>query len=112
MNVQCDSKVAAQLRDFAPVGSFICNSEVQYLTHISSLRKTTVGSNVRHPRCVLYNSMQLGMLTLTVEHNYIYFYYKEFTTATCFGPICGPSSGCGCKLLVIKTNIVVFDVKC
>ena len=28
-------------------------------------------SNVRHPRCVLYNSKQLGMLTLTVEHNYM-----------------------------------------
>jgi len=33
----------------------------------------TVGSNVRHPRCVLHNSKQLGMLTLTVEHNYICF---------------------------------------
>jgi len=51
-------------------------------------------SNVRHPRFVLYNSKQLGMLTLNVEHKYICFYYKEFTT-TCFGPICGPSSGCG-----------------
>jgi len=30
-------------------------------------------SNVRHPRCVLYNSKGLGMLTLTVEHNYICF---------------------------------------
>jgi len=47
--------------------------------------------NVRHPRCILYNSKQLAMLTLNVEHNYICFYYKEFTT-TCFGPICGPSS--------------------
>ena len=35
------------------------------------------------------------MLTLNVEHNYICSYYKEFTTTTCFGPICGPSSGCG-----------------
>ena len=26
--MQCDSKVAAQLRDFTLVGSFICNSEV------------------------------------------------------------------------------------
>jgi len=26
--VQCDSKVAAQLRDFTPVGSFISNPEV------------------------------------------------------------------------------------
>jgi len=35
------------------------------------------------------------MLTLNVENNNICFYYKEFTTTTCFGPICGPSSGCG-----------------
>lgn len=26
--MQCDSKVAARLRDFTPVGSFICNPEV------------------------------------------------------------------------------------
>jgi len=57
--------------------------------------KARNNSNVRHPRCVLYNSKQLGMLTLNVEHNYICFYYKEFITTTCFGPICGPSSGCG-----------------
>jgi len=31
-------------------------------------------SNVRHPHCVLYSSKELGMLTLTVEHNYIYYY--------------------------------------
>jgi len=31
-------------------------------------------SNVRHPRFVLYNSKELGMLTLTVEHNYICYY--------------------------------------
>ena len=30
-------------------------------------------SNVRHLRCVLYNNEWLGMLTLTVEHNYIWF---------------------------------------
>jgi len=37
------------------------------------------------------------MLTLSVEHNYICFLLniQEFTTRTCFGPICGPSSGCG-----------------
>ena len=28
-----------------------------------------LNSNVRHPLCVLYNSKQLGMLTLTVQHN-------------------------------------------
>jgi len=66
-------------------------------TESSKSRRTTdaSSSNVRHPRCVWYNSNELGMLTLTVEHNYICFYYKEFTTTTCFGPICGPSSGCG-----------------
>jgi len=31
-------------------------------------------SNVRHPRCVLYNSKELGMLTLTVENNCICYY--------------------------------------
>ena len=31
-------------------------------------------SNVRHPRCVLYNSKELGILTLTIEHNYIHYY--------------------------------------
>jgi len=30
--------------------------------------------NVRHPRCVLYNSKELGMLTITVEHNYMCYY--------------------------------------
>ena len=40
-------------------------------------------------------SKQLGILTLTVEHNCIVFMLQEFTTTTCFGPICGPSSGCG-----------------
>jgi len=41
------------------------------------------GSNVCHPHCVLYNSKELGMLTLTFEHNYN-----------------------------IIINIVVFDCKC
>jgi len=35
-------------------------------------------SDVRHPRCVLYNSKELGIVILTVEHNYIcLYYYKE-----------------------------------
>jgi len=29
---------------------------------------------MRHPHCVLYNSKELGKLTLTVKHNYIYYY--------------------------------------
>jgi len=47
--------------------------------------------------CLIYDMTgckELGMLKLNVKQNYIYFYYKEFTTTTsCFGPICGPSSG-------------------
>jgi len=35
-------------------------------------KNMTENSNVRHPRCVLYSSKELGILTLTVEHNYIY----------------------------------------
>ena len=44
----------------------------------------------------IFRKKGLGMLTLTVEHNYIYLILilQGFTT-TCFGPICGPSSGCG-----------------
>jgi len=30
--------------------------------------KSSSNSNMRHPRCVLYNSKELGMLTLNVEH--------------------------------------------
>ena len=53
-------------------------------------------SDVCHPRCVLYNSKELGVLILTIEHNYIclYYYKEDIITTTCFGPICGPSSGC------------------
>ena len=67
----------------------------QHRYYAQACERQTMNSYVRHPRCVLYNSKELGMLTLNVEHNYICFYYKEFTTTTCFGPICGPSSGCG-----------------
>jgi hypothetical protein len=70
-------------------------------------------SNVRHPRCVLYDNTGLGMLTLTVRYVntlltltvryvnsysrtqlYLFLILQEFTM-TYFGPICGPSSGCG-----------------
>jgi len=38
---------------------------------------------------VQYNSKQLGVLILTVEHNYIcLWYYRRIITTTCFGPIC------------------------
>jgi len=44
------------------------------------------------------NSKELGVLILTVEHNYITVFAsvitRRVTTTTCFGPICGPSSGC------------------
>jgi len=43
-------------------------------------------SNVRHSRCVLHNSKELGLLTFTVEHNscpslsnYIYIYILYIT---------------------------------
>jgi len=52
-------------------------------------------SDVRHSHCVLYNSKELGVLILTVEQsNICLYYYKEDIITTCFGPICGPSSGC------------------
>jgi len=38
---------------------------------------TSPASNVRHPRCVLYSSKELGMLTLTVKHNYLLLYYRS-----------------------------------
>ena len=45
-----------------------------------------------------FNSKELGVLILTVEHNYITIFAsiitRRVTTTTCFGPICGPSSGC------------------
>jgi len=48
------------------------------------------------------------MLTLTVERNYICFLsIQEFTTTTCFGPICGPSSGCGWTFSLGYTSIRV-----
>ena len=44
---------------------------------------------------VVYYSKELGVLILTVEHNYIcLLYYRGIITTTCFGPICGSSSGC------------------
>ena len=50
--------------------------------------------SVVHFRCGYSCGSELGMLTLTVEHNYICYYiigvYNDI-----FGPICGPSSGCG-----------------
>ena len=44
---------------------------------MKNVDKSSHNSNVRHPRCVLYNSKELGMLTVSVEHNYTCFYYKS-----------------------------------
>ena len=52
------------------------------------------------------------MLTLTVEHNYHCYYYMEFTTTTCFGPICGPSSGCGQTQSLGYTSMRVEAMGC
>ena len=41
---------------------------------------------MRHPRCVLYNSKQLGMLTLTVEHIYICYYITGVYNNNMFRP--------------------------
>ena len=53
-------------------------------------------SDVRHPRCVLYNSKELSVVIHTVKHNYItsIIVTMRVLTTTCFGPTCGPSSGC------------------
>ena len=33
--------------------------------------------------------------TYSGTHLYLFLILQEFTTTTCFGPICGPSPGCG-----------------
>jgi len=42
---------------------------------------------VRHPLCVLYNSKQLGMLTLTVERNYTCYYIIGVYNNNMFRPL-------------------------
>jgi len=46
------------------------HSLVHGVTSLKTAHELNV-SNVRHPRRDLYNSKELDMLTLTVEHNYI-----------------------------------------
>jgi hypothetical protein len=46
------------------------NIDLQFIVFLVP-KYVTINSNVRHPLCVLYDSKGLGMLTLTVEHNYI-----------------------------------------
>jgi len=44
-------------------------------------------SDVRHPRCVLYNSKELSVVIHTVKHNYICLcYYNESSNNNMFQP--------------------------
>jgi len=87
--------ISTTVRKFKKKCTWVNRDQIDVTCFIISLFNAQHNSNVRLPRGVLYNSKQLGMLTLTVEHNYICYYYKEFRTTTCFGSIYGPSSGCG-----------------
>ena len=58
--------------------------------------KRHLNSDVRHPRCVSYNGKELRVeyaqsntTILTTIINIM-----RVPTTTCFGPTCGPSSGC------------------
>ena len=55
---------------------------------------------MHHPRCVVYNSKELSVVTHTVKHNYItsIIVRMRVLPTTCFGPTCGPSSGCKIRL--------------
>ena len=48
----------------------------------------------------IYNGKELSVVTHTVKHNYITSIIVIMTvlTTTCFGPLCGPSSGCKIRL--------------
>ena len=48
---------------------------------------------MRHPRCVCSNNKNLVYYTFSPTQLYFTWQYCRDTT-TCFGPICGPSSGC------------------
>jgi len=56
---------------------------------------------------IAMNSKELGVLILTVEHNYIClcYYKKDIITMTCFGPICGLSSGCDLDFWISYTGM-------
>ena len=51
------------------------------------------------------NNTESLCITRTVEHNYISL-STEGNTTTCFGPICGPSSGCNLDLEISYTRCV------
>ena len=106
------------------LGHVICTSNVALSTDTqqhkvssnlnSVLFKTTargcarvlpkVRIRTRHGK--LCNSKELGVLILTAEHNYIcLYYYKEDIITTCFGPICGPSSGCDLDFWISYTGM-------
>ena len=53
-------------------------------------------SVVSFERQALLSSKELSAVIHTVKHNYItsIIVTKRVLTTTCFGPTCGPSSGC------------------
>jgi len=70
----------------------VCVTQEKY---VFSVRTGSANSDVRHPRCVLYNSKELSVVIHTVKHNYITsIITMGVLTTTCFGPTCGPSSDC------------------
>jgi len=64
-------------------------------------------SNVRHPRCVLYNSKQLGMLTLTVEHNYICYYIIGVYNNDMFQPYILQGTMVPCNIMISRTRPIM-----
>jgi len=70
-------------------------------------------SDVRHPRCVSYNSKGLRMEIRSVKHSNILTSIINIIrcqTTTCFGPTCGPSSGC--NLRPMKLCRAAWEHKC
>ena len=47
------------------------------------------------------------VITYSRTQLYLFLILQEFTTTTCFGPICGPSSGCGWTLSLGYTSMRV-----
>ena len=74
---------------------FFCYCDHNRCTQNEPKYNSPSNSDVRHSRCVSTTVTELGILIPTVEHNYTCFwYYRRIITTTCFGPICGPYSGC------------------
>jgi len=82
----------------------VCGEKQRCVQYMVLVGKPASKRPLRGPRhsCVriilkwIFNSKELGVLILTVEHNYIclYYYKEDIITTTCFGPMCGPFSGC------------------